>query len=103
MRQLRFNLAEPSVTPFEKREPCPKCGSLLRAVHKQIADTIHVAADLKVKLRNLDNNIILILRSFSDSHYKLGKRVNRSYLINRLENDYEEKYVDPDTGELLYH
>lgn len=84
-------------------KPCPKCGSIVRKVEISIIDkgTAHDQMRLKVK-RPGNKRPIKEVVSGDNYQFLVKKWAKIERIIDRENDEYHEKVVDPETGE-VYH
>ena len=91
------------------RSPCPKCGSMRRTIHLQLSDTIDFPItemlDMKVKKPSLpsDKKLRIHMKSGQELSFRLGRHVNKEWVMDRENDRYFELVIDPLTGDVLRH
>ncbi len=96
-------LNEPTDTPVDERNPCPKCGSKARHVEIVVSETVEVHEKLGIKARHgTTDKPFLESISGDDLHRKSGKWVSLERVIDRENDRYKETVTDPATGEIIH-
>ena len=96
-------LNEDSNLKLEGREPCPQCGSLVRAITQNIEDKITVSDSFTAKAKSLGiKRPTIEISGGSDLYKSENKLVHKERVIDRKHNSYHEKVVDPKTGEIIH-
>jgi hypothetical protein len=89
--------------PVEKRQACPKCGSLKRLQVASIDEILKIYGTLNAKGKRPGNNKPFIeIVSGTSFSYRLQKWMRKFRLIDRVSDVYKEIVIDPDT-DLLIH
>src|SRR3989344_7006731 len=100
--QCNTELDELPSTPIDERKPCPKCGSMVRALRVSVSETVKVHASMELHHiepgRKRPKAEII---SGDDLHRKSGKWMNKERVIDRGKNNYREVVTDPETGEVV--
>ena len=95
---------EPSNTPPEKRSPCPSCGSTIRQIRVELAETLETHASLGYKAKSQGKGKPYVEgRTGDDLHRKTGKWMLLERVIDRAKNWYKELITDPETGKVVRH
>ncbi len=93
-------------TQKENKELCPNCGSILRNVHITVNDSATAYDSLRVKQKDPSKKSKDKLRVDSFSGYErshmLNKIVEKQKVIDKNNNRYHEKIIDPDTKEVIH-
>jgi hypothetical protein len=96
-------LDESQSLPPEERQPCANCGSVARHAHVHVFDTgveVHESVSIKAKRPGLKRPFRE--GKYGDSfHHDTGKWNERRMTIDREQNRYQERIVDPQTGRVL--
>ena len=95
-------LDESSSLPPEQRQPCPKCGSLIRTFNVEVSET--VAAKTKLGLKHRRPGIkkpIYEEVSGDDLHRNTRLWSKLVRIIDRQNNRYVEKITNAETGECI--
>ncbi|OGF92386.1 hypothetical protein A3H04_01495 [Candidatus Giovannonibacteria bacterium RIFCSPLOWO2_12_FULL_43_11c] len=102
--QCDSSLDEAYNLPEAERKPCPRCGSLSRALQISVSDMVELRDQVrlrhKVPGRSRPQAEIV---SGDDLHRKSGIWMRLSRVIDRGKNWYEEKIVNPSTGKVEHH
>ncbi len=90
--------------PPDKRTPCPSCGSTSRAfqVKATVKLGIHIAFKMKAKHKNARRPFVEE-RSGKELFNKTGEYTNRSIVIDRENDLYQEIITDSKTGEIIHN
>lgn len=97
-------LAENLGLPTADRPPCPKCGSIGRAVSIHIGGTLYVHSKTNFKGRHPgESRPFVDLTVGDDLHLKSGIWMRLERLIDRAKNLYREHVVNPGSGEIVHH
>ncbi len=91
--------------PDAPRAPCPYCGSLSRNRRVSISASIEPHASLRAAARHGQAGEVkphLEVRTGADWSRRLRRWVDRAMRVDREGDRYEEKVVDPLTGEVLH-
>ena len=102
-------LNEYSDTPVEKRQPCPKCGSLSRTFHLKPNDEINVKDFFVTKKRSpffpSKKKLRIYFKQGDQIDHKTGKWVFKKWRIDKDVSPawYLELVIDPETGEKIHH
>lgn len=89
------------------RHPCPSCGSSMRTISLSLVDTVQsvIVEELKGVVKDTTRSGKKKVRySFVSGHdwsYKLSRYVLKERIIDKDNNRYMEKVVDPVTGDVL--
>ena len=85
------------------RKPCPRCGSTLRRFDVAISVTVEAHSDLGPKQRRPGfKKPIHEQKSGSSFSVRLKRWMRRTRMIDRENDRYAEKVVDPLTGETIH-
>jgi predicted RNA-binding Zn-ribbon protein involved in translation (DUF1610 family) len=86
------------------RNPCANCGSLGRRFEASIVETVTASVKLGVKhkVRGVAKPIFESVGGL-DYHRKTGKWNQLERVIDRQNDWYEEKVVDPESGAIVHH
>jgi phage FluMu protein Com len=90
-------------------EPCPNCGSRKKHIHltfnEEAGLTIHESLKGKVKNPSLPSKNKTRKEFFSgdDLRRRDGKWMQKERIIDKDNDHYFEKVVDPETGEVVHH
>lgn len=96
-------LEEDASLPVESRAPCPACGSTTRSFHVTIHGKVVVRSKLGMKGKHAGGGKPFIEQvSGNDLHYKTGKYMKHSRVIDRDNDLYHEVVTDPETGEVVH-
>jgi hypothetical protein len=83
--------------------PCPHCGSILRAIHVSVQETIGIREKLSLKGReNGKRRPVLEQVHGDDLQHKTGIWMKRSRVIDRKNDLYHETVKNPETGEVVH-
>ncbi len=103
-RECETIIDEASDLPFEKHSPCPKCGSKSRIVNEHIEDTVIFHGKLGLKARHGQTGKPFYESiSGSDLNHKTGEWMKIERVIDRENDKYKEKIINPKTKEVLRH
>jgi DNA-directed RNA polymerase subunit RPC12/RpoP len=92
----------PSV-PVEQRTQCPNCGSTARVCEVEIVATSIARTSLAGKARHgPTGRPFYKFKSGADLHRDTGQWMERDMVIDRQNDRYIERVVDPETGEVLH-
>lgn len=81
---------------------CPVCGSKLQTVIVGISDSVDVKDQLKAKAKEIEKKKpIKEIVTGSEKCISKGKFVDKTRVIDRENDYYFEKVVDPDNGEII--
>ena len=83
---------------------CPKCGSSKIEIELFISEEFTMRETIKGKTNKMSGKKkpCQEFQHGADFSKKLGKYVNKDRVIDRKNDNYYEKVVDPDTGEVLH-
>ena len=66
-------ITEPARTPFEKRQPCPKCGSMRRNFSVELTASVTASASVTATLVTYPNALLTIAQSLIDQgHFNIA-------------------------------
>lgn len=87
----------------EGKPPCPHCGekNVLYVENLSIKIKVHQGYRLKHKRPGIRRPLMEAFLE-EEKSIKLNKMVTREMIIDRENNHYIEKVVDPDTGEVIH-
>ena len=89
-----------------EREPCPQCGSTARRFEMHFEDKVAFHESWAGKIRDPSLPSKKKVRvEFFDGHQwsvALEKFVHKVRVLDKREDHYHEKVVDPETGELIH-
>jgi hypothetical protein len=86
------------------RQPCPRCGATSRRFDVAISATVEAHSDLGLKHRRPGfKRAIHEEKSGSSFSVRLKRWMQRTRVIDRENDRYAEKVVDPLTGETVHH
>ena len=89
--------------PTETRLPCPFCGSMTRAIHVTVRDTVTIKEKLGMKGRHAGGGKPFVEQVYGDDlHRDTGSWRHLSRVIDRENDEYHEVVKDPATGEILH-
>lgn len=89
--------------PVEQRKPCRNCGSTARVFEVEIAETVTVREALGMKARHgIGGRPFYETKSGADLHRATGRWMQRDLVIDRENDRYVERVVDPETGEIVH-
>ena len=89
--------------PTEECTPCPACGSITRAIHVFISESVTIREKLGMKGKHKGEEKPFIESvSGDDLHRKTGKWMKLTRVINRDNNQYREEVKDPETGDTVH-
>ena len=88
--------------PWEGRQPCPDCGSSVRAIAVGAADSLTLQSSLGLKLRRADSPRVVQEQSVGAALSADGSWVEKSTLHDREADRYLEHVVGPD-GTVIHH
>jgi hypothetical protein len=98
-----LQLDEDSNTSPENRLPCPSCGSMSRAIHVTVHDTITIKKKLGMKGRHAGGGKPFIEQVHGDDlHRDSGVWRHLSRVIDRENDEYQEVVKDSKTGEIVH-
>jgi len=98
-----LQLDEDTSAPTETRLPCPSCGSMTRAIHVTIRETVTIKEKLGLKGRHVDGGKPFIEQVQGDDlHRDTGAWRRLSRVIDRENDEYHEVVEDPATGDILH-
>jgi len=99
-------LVENENLPENKRTPCPKCGSLGRALVRVLTDTVEVEDRHRMRLKDGERTASgkpgKEFTQGHDLHKKSGVWNYLSRLIDRKNDRYHEKIIDTKTGKTIH-
>jgi hypothetical protein len=88
--------------PPENRVPCPDCGSLARRVDIRVEDTITIHDSLAIKVKRGGKGKPVRTGKYGDSlHTLTGRWMHREMTVDRENDRYTERIVDPESGEVI--
>lgn len=94
---------EPTGFVFEERKPCQSCGSRNRNYSLKLEGSVSLHGQLRGKAINSQSkkpfSEIIV---GSELYKKFGRLVHKYRLIDRRNNRYVEKIVDPVTGKTIH-
>ena len=100
--QCGTRIDEPHNTPHEQRVPCPSCGSIARTFNVHLNETLTLREKLGVKQKRPGHKKpIYESVGGDDLHRDTGQWNHLSREIDRLNDRYREKIVNPKTGEVI--
>src|SRR5262245_17457228 len=89
--------------PVEQRTPCPNCGSTVRVFEAEITETAITRESLGMKARHgASGRPFYEGKSGADLHRATGQWMERDLVIDRENDRYVERVVDPNTGEVVH-
>ena len=98
------SIDEPPDVSAGDRKPCPRCGATTRRIDVAISATIEAHSDLGLKQRRPGfKRPIHEQKSGSSFSVRLKRWMRRTRVIDRENDRYAEKVVDPLTGETVHH
>jgi hypothetical protein len=98
------SIDEPPDVSAGDRKPCPRCGATTRRIDVAISATIEARSDLGLKQRRPGfKRPIHEQKSGSSFSVRLKRWMRRTRVIDRENDCYAEKVVDPQTGETVHH
>jgi hypothetical protein len=87
--------------------PCPICGGTARTVHLAIEDRVGLVDSLRGKVkdqtRRSDEKLRRDFFTGAELQRSTGKFVQKDRIIDRDEDRYFEKVIDPTSGEVIHH
>ncbi|MCC6958858.1 MAG: hypothetical protein IT301_03335 [Dehalococcoidia bacterium] len=96
---------EPTDLDPTQRQPCPACGSTSRTFGKHLSGSIQMHSSLKAKGKHAGatGRRKWFVETFSgaDWSHSLQHFIRKQRTIDRDNDRYAEKVVDPETGEVL--
>jgi hypothetical protein len=96
-------LSEPTIVSLENRVPCPYCGSLSRAYFASVHETMTAREKIGMKgKRGGKGKPFIETTSGDDLHKTTGKWNRLERVIDRENNLYSEKIIDPETGRIIH-
>jgi hypothetical protein len=96
-------LNEISDIPFDKRIPCPCCGSTSRAYEMEITDTIKLNSNIGLKGKHPNQKDPFFEQNSGSDFWKKGNKfMDKVRIIDREKDYYEETIKDPKTGDIVY-
>ncbi len=101
----RQPLEESPALPTEAGRPCPRCGSTTRLIRVQVSETWSWREGLAVKARYGQPGEVRPHYELKDrdEYHQDGQRwVRRRMVIDRENDRYEERVVDPETGDAIH-
>lgn len=85
------------------KTPCPTCGSRRRAADVSAEDHEKEIEEARLKVRHGQKGPYFFEAKAGDSFsHDRQKWVYRGYIVDREDDDYHERIVDPDTGEVIF-
>jgi len=88
---------------------CPKCGSLKKEMTMKVVENLgldikeSLKGKVKVKKYNSKDNPRYEFSEGDDLRKKDNKWMKKSRVIDKYKDEYKEKVIDPETGEVIYH
>jgi hypothetical protein len=96
-------LADAPEVPVSQREPCPTCGSTGRLFEVEIKATLEVLTSWRMKARHgVTGPPFFEAKAGADLHRKSGRWMQRDLVIDRDNDRYLERVVDPETGTVVH-
>ncbi len=89
--------------PLEARTPCPKCGSLIRALRISISETVEVHDSLRLAHKDSDGKKLAQIQSGDDLHRDTNTWRVLERVIDWSKKWYTETIKDRTTGEVISH
>jgi hypothetical protein len=87
----------------ENRKPCPECGSLARRIDASISVTVETHSGLGLKHKRPGvKRALLEQKQGASFSTRLGRWMRRTMVVDRENNRYTEKVVDPTTGQTIH-
>jgi hypothetical protein len=91
----------------DNREPCPACGSVQRDIRVAIKDTISVGHDslrgkMKDRRRTGKKGVVREFFTGADLHRGSGKWYHKDRVVDRENNRYSEKVINPEDGTAIH-
>lgn len=99
-------LNESPDTPVEKRQPCPKCGALLREFDLRVSDEVNVKSFIDIKKKSpkfpSDKKQRVRLQQGDQINHKTGEWILKGRRIDKDVSPawYTEILIDTETGEI---
>lgn len=93
---------------FENTNKCPKCGSISHTIEMGITEKMGVTLheNIKGKLKdpafNSKRNPRYDFFEGDEVRKKDGKWMKKTRILDKYNNKYIEKVIDPDTGEVIH-
>jgi len=98
-----LKLDEDTSAPTETRLPCPSCGSMIRAIHVTIRDTVIIKEKLGIKGRHAGGGKPFIEHVQGDDlHRDTETWRHLSRIIDRENDKYHEVVKDSATGDIFH-
>ncbi len=85
--------------------PCPDCGAIEQVVHIVVTDTVGFHDEVRVQVRQGDRTTgrpLVEVRSGGSWSRRLLRWMHLERRVDRVENRYTERVIDPTTGEVVH-
>ncbi len=90
--------------PDPPRVPCPRCGSTIRFLARDIQEELSTREQVRVRVKRQGKSRPLIESiSGDDLHRNSGKWHKKVRVINQEKDYYRETITDPETGKVIRH
>jgi hypothetical protein len=100
--QCGESLDESSSLPSESRQPCPNCGSLTRRFGVALSATLTMKSELRLKAKSPGEKKPFMEQKIGDSYsWARDRWMDFVMVIDRRNDRYRKRVVDPETGEVL--
>jgi DNA-directed RNA polymerase subunit RPC12/RpoP len=97
------SLAEPTDILPEDRLPCPNCGSTRRNFGIVLSTGLSLHSSLGIKGRHEGvKKPFIEQKQGADLQHSTGRMVQKERILDRENDQYRERVVDPLTGEVIH-
>lgn len=102
----------PQNDSMDPKAPCPQCGEIKKTVKINLGyDEYNLSENIKENLRilkgpvnkSLKKHFVQEIKTGDDFFHKEQKWVQKERVIDRENDHYLEKIIDPETGEIIHH
>lgn len=98
----QLELSEPASTPTGEPQPCPKCGSTIRAFELKLTSTISVKSKIVAKAKRPGIKKPFYELISGDDLFRLSGQWNAlTQMIDRARNYYLKIVTDPRSGTVI--
>lgn len=98
----QLELKESASTPIAERQPCPKCGTSIRAFELKLVSTVSVKSKMAAKAKRPGRKEAFYELISGDDLFRLTGQWNKlTQVIDRARNYYLKIVTDPRTGTVL--